>query len=83
MNDSEFLDRPTHEVTGAIVATRIGIATTIDGPHEQKARWLKWSFRLLIGAFVGLIVQGGVLAIDPPAPKQSTTVRILIDRRTP
>lgn len=78
-NDSEFLDQPSHRVTGAVVATRIGIATTMDELHEQKARWLKWSFALLAAAFLGLIVQGAALAIDPPPAKQSAPVRILIN----
>lgn len=84
-NQTEFLDQPSHEVTGAVVATRIGIAQTMDTQHERKARWLKWSFRLLLGAFAGLIVQGAVLAIDPPGPSNpAAPIRILIDRqRTP
>lgn len=82
-NDAEFLNQPTHAVTGTVVATRIGIARTMDEIHEQKARWIKWSFGLLAAAFVGLIVQGAALAVDPPASKQSTAVRILIDRRNP
>jgi hypothetical protein len=77
-NDPAFLDQATHEVTGTVVATRIGIAETMDTLHERKARWLKWSFRLLLVAFVGLIVQGGVLAIDPPTPaKPAAAARIL------
>jgi hypothetical protein len=57
-NDPAFLDQPEHEVTGAVVATRIGIAKKMDEIHEEKARWLKWAFRLLLVGFVGLIVQG-------------------------
>jgi len=66
-----------------VVATRIGIAQTMDNLHERKACWLKWSFRLLLMAFVGLIVQGGVLAIDPPSsPMAAAPVRILIDKKS-
>src|SRR4051794_21943013 len=82
-NDPAFLDQPAHEVTGAVVATRIGIARKMDELHEAKARWLKWAFRLLLVAFVGLIVQGVVLAVDPPAAsKPSAPVRIVIDKKT-
>jgi len=82
-NDTTFLDQAGHEVTGAVVATRIGIAQTMDNLHERKACWLKWSFRLLLMAFVGLIVQGGVLAIDPPSsPMAAAPVRILIDKKS-
>lgn len=80
-NDAAFLDRPTHEVTGTVVASRIAIATTMDTQHEKKARWLKWSFRLLIGAFVGLIIQGTVLALDPPKPTPTTPTRIILNER--
>jgi hypothetical protein len=65
-NDTEFLDKPEHEVMGQVVASRIAIATKMDGLHEAKAKWLKMSFRFLVAAFVGLVVQGAVLAIDPP-----------------
>lgn len=79
-NETEFLDQPPHEVTGAVVATRIGIAQTLDTQHERKARWLKWSFRLLLGAFVGLIVQGAVLTLDPPGTSSpAAPTRILIE----
>jgi hypothetical protein len=81
-NDSDFLDQPSHQVTGVVVATRIGIAKTMDAQHENKARWLKWSFVLLALAFVGLLAQGVVLALDPPAPKTTVPARIVvIDRR--
>jgi hypothetical protein len=66
LNDTAFLDKPEHEVMGQIVASRIAIATKMDDLHEAKAKWLKWSFRFLVAAFVGLVVQGAVLAIDPP-----------------
>jgi len=52
-----------------VVATRIGIAATMDRNHEAKARWLKWSFGLLVAALIGLIAQGGALALDPPDQK--------------
>jgi hypothetical protein len=65
-NRTEFLDKPEHEVMGTVVASRIAIATKMDELHEEKAGWLKWSFRFLLAAFVGLVVQGAVLAIDPP-----------------
>lgn len=77
-NQDDFLDQPTHRVTGTVVATRIGIAKTMDQLHEAKAKWLKWSFTLLALAFVGLIVQGAALAIDPPAPKTTPPARILL-----
>jgi hypothetical protein len=76
-NQEEFLDEPTHQVTGTVVATRISIAKTMDRRHEQKARWLKWAFRLLAGAFIALVFQAVVLVVDPPPPKPSATVRIL------
>jgi hypothetical protein len=80
-NQNEFLDQPSHRVTGMVVATRIGIAKTMDQLHEGKAKWLKWSFALLALAFMGLIVQGAALALDPPAPKTTPPVRILIQQR--
>jgi hypothetical protein len=81
-NDPAFLDQAEHEVTGAVVATRIGIARKMDELHEDKARWLKWAFRLILVAFVGLIVQGGVLALDPPnAQKDAAPFRILVENK--
>jgi hypothetical protein len=76
LNKTEFLDKPEHKVMGHVVASRIGIVRKMDEHHEAKAKWLKWSFRFLVLAFVGLIVQGAVLAIDPPArsSKASATV---------
>lgn len=76
-NDTAFLDLPEHEVMGRVVASRIGIVTKMDELHEAKAKWLKRSFRLLALAFVGLAVQGAVLAIKPPASPStaSPTVR--------
>ena len=80
-NDAKFLDQPSHTVTGAVVATRIGIAQKMDELHDQKARWLKWSFRLLLVAFLGLMIQGGVLAADPPSPPGSAApARIVTER---
>ena len=76
-NQDEFLDQQTHHVTGAVVATRISIAKKMDKRHEEKARWLKWAFRLLAGAFIALIVQAVVLVVDPAPLKPSATVRIL------
>ncbi len=77
LNDTDFLDRPEHEVMGRVVASRIGIVTKMDQLHENKAKWLKRSFRLLALAFVGLVVQGAVLAIDPPTSPStpSSTVK--------
>ena len=75
-NKTDFLDQPTHRVTGTVVATRIGIAQKMDELHEAKAKWLKWSFRFLLGGFVGLIVLGGVLAIDPPKPTDPAPIII-------
>ena len=66
LNDTAFLDKPEHEVMGQVVATRIAIATKMDDLHEDKATWLKWSFRFLALTFVGLVFQGAVLAINPP-----------------
>lgn len=81
-NDSDFLDEPTHYVTGVVVATRIGIAKTMDDQHERKARWFKWSLRFLVGAFVALLAQGIVLAVSPPSPdKSSDPVHVIIDPR--
>jgi hypothetical protein len=83
-NQNDFLDQPSHQLTGAVVATRIAIAKTMDHHHERKARWLKWAFRLLAGAFIGLVVQAIVLAVDPPPSKPSAQVRILLQgRNTP
>jgi hypothetical protein len=81
LNDQDFLDRPTHEVTGQIVATRIAIATTMDDQHENKAKWLKWSFRFLAAAFAMLVLQAVVLVIDPPPSKSSPPVRIVSFRK--
>jgi hypothetical protein len=74
LNDTAFLDKPEHEVMGQVVATRIGIATKMDDRHEEKATWLKWSFRFLALAFAGLVLQGAVLAINPPkSPSEQTS----------
>ena len=75
-NDTAFLNKPEHEVMGQVVATRVGIATKMDELHESKAKWLKWSFRFLVCAFVGLVVQGGVLALDPPKNPSEQTSKI-------
>jgi hypothetical protein len=76
LNDTAFLDKPEHEVMGQVVATRIAIATKMDELHEDKARWLKWSLRFLACAFVGLVLQGAVLAISPPKSPSEQTVKI-------
>ncbi len=76
LNDTAFLDKPEHEVMGQVVATRIAIATKMDDLHEAKATWLKWSFRFLALAFVGLVVQGAVLAINPPKSPSAQTTKI-------
>jgi hypothetical protein len=81
-NDSTFLDQPTHLVAGMVVSSRIAFAKTISRQHERKARWLKWSFRFLAVAFVGLVVQGVVLAADPPSVKSPAPV-LIIKRGTP
>lgn len=65
-NQKSFLDRATHEVTGQVVATRIGIAKTMDENHEAKARWLKAGFVCVAIALVCLTAQGVALAVDPP-----------------
>lgn len=65
-NQTAFLDRPTHEVTGQVVATRIGMAKTMDENHEGKAKWLKGGFICLGIALACLLTQGVALAIDPP-----------------
>jgi hypothetical protein len=65
-NDTAFLDQAEHAVVGRVVASRIEIAKTMDRQHEAKARWLKWSFRLLLCAFVGLVVQGSALSLVLP-----------------
>jgi hypothetical protein len=76
LNDTAFLDKPEHEVMGQVVATRIAIATKMDELHEDKATWLKWSFRFLACAFVGLVLQGAVLAISPPKGTSEQAVKI-------
>jgi hypothetical protein len=76
LNDTAFLDKPEHEVMGQVVATRIAIATKMDDLHEDKATWLKWSFRFLVLAFVGLVFQGAVLAINPPKSPSEPTATI-------
>jgi hypothetical protein len=78
LNDTAFLDKPEHEVMGQVVATRIAIATKMDELHEDKASWLKWSFRFLACAFVGLVLQGAVLAISPPKSPSERTANIQI-----
>jgi len=80
MNQDEFLDQPTHQIMGSIVASRIAIAKKMDARHEEKAQWLKWSFRLLAGAFVALALQAAVLLVDPPPARPTATVRILLPR---
>jgi hypothetical protein len=37
LNDSAFLDSPQHEVTGAVVATRVDIAKKMDELHANRA----------------------------------------------
>ncbi len=76
LNDTAFLDKPEHEVMGQVVATRIAIATKMDELHEDKASWLKWSFRFLACAFAGLVLQGAVLAISPPKSPSDATVKM-------
>jgi hypothetical protein len=77
-NDSAFLDLPTHEVIGRVIATRIGIAKKMDSLHESKATWLKWSFRFLIVAFVGLVAQGAILVSETPDRRTSEIPPIVI-----
>jgi hypothetical protein len=79
-NKNDFLDQPTHRVTGTVVASRIGIAEKMDELHEAKAHWLKRSFRFLLGGFVGLIVLGAVLAIDPPESKPTAPAPMIINK---
>jgi heme A synthase len=81
LNNTDFLDRPAHEVAGSVAATRISIAKTMDRHHERKAKWLKWAFRLLAGALAALVVQVVVLVIDPPRSKPSLPGRILLRER--
>lgn len=69
--EAQFLDRPEHQVMGEVVATRIRIVERMDVLHERKARWLKWAFVWLVCAFVGLLIQGADLAIDPPVSEHS------------
>lgn len=64
-NDSEFLDRPTHEVTGRINAGRLCIVDTLDRKHQAKAHAFYASLVLLSIAFCGLLVQGVALAAHP------------------
>jgi hypothetical protein len=65
-NKSDFLDLPTHEVTGQVVATQIGIVKTMDKLHEQKAKWLKRSFAGLAATLIFVVAQGVILGVDPP-----------------
>lgn len=63
LNDGAFLDSAQHEVTGAVVATRVDIAKRMDELHKPKANWLQLSLALLVAAFLALIVLGaGLLA---------------------
>jgi hypothetical protein len=82
INTDEYLDQPTHQLLGRVIATRVAIAKKMDDLHERKAWWVKRAFRLLAGAFVGLLVQAVVLVIDPPPSKPSVQVRILDQRGT-
>lgn len=75
-NQKSFLDRATHEVTGQVVATRIGIARTMDENHEAKATWLKAGFVCVAVALVCLTAQGVALALDPPARPVSDTEKL-------
>ena len=79
-NQSDFLDSEEHQVLGQTLAARIGIAKTMDDRHEEKARLLKWSFRLFGLALVGLLGQGISLAIDPPQEASSAPRPILIKK---
>lgn len=77
-NDKDFLDKAEHEVMGQVVASRIGIVRKMDEIHENKAKWLKWSFGFLVGVFVGLLLQGASLAIDPPVSGHSAPGSTLV-----
>lgn len=65
LNQSDFLDRPTHEVRGRVVATQIGIAKRMDVLHEAKANWLKAAFIALGITLLLVIAQGVALGISP------------------
>jgi hypothetical protein len=65
-NEAPFLDLPTHEVVGQVVATQIAIAKKMDDLHEVKAEWLKRSFIALGATLAFVIAQGVVLGINPP-----------------
>jgi hypothetical protein len=82
INTTEYLDQPTHQLFGRVIASRVAIAKKMDEQHERKARWVKRAFPLLAGAFVALLVQAVVLVADPPASKPSVQVRILDGRGT-
>lgn len=66
-NKPDFLDLPTHQVTGQVVATQIGIAKKMDELHERKAKWLKRAFAGLAATLVFVVSQGVLLGVDPPA----------------
>jgi len=67
LNKADFLDRPTHEVRGQVVATQIRIAKKMDDLHEEKAKWLKRSLRALAVTLTFVVAQGVILGVNPPA----------------
>lgn len=73
LNKRDFLDQPTHEVTGQVAATRIGIAKKMDELHEAKARWLKIAFAALAATLICIIIQGIALGVDPPSSTTPST----------
>jgi hypothetical protein len=79
-NKAEFLDRPSHEVKGRVVASFIEIATKMDELHEAKARWLRRSLIMLGISLVFIVAQGIALGVDPPAAHPTAPAKIHIRR---
>jgi hypothetical protein len=73
LNTQAFLDQERHAVTGAVAATRIGIARRMDDLHTPKAFWLQLSLGLLVAAFLALLALGVALVGNAPASKKTTT----------
>lgn len=67
----EFLSRPEDEVMGQTVSARIDIATTMDEKHEEKMNWLRGGLAALAAMLTCLIVEGALLAADPPSASET------------
>ena len=75
-NQAEFLDLPSHEVKGRVVASFVGIARKMDELHEAKARWLRRALVMLGISLVFIVAQGMALAVDPPAGHPQLAAKI-------